>query len=65
MLVDGITALLKPDRHGNLKASRVLDLQQLAKKHPEPLLVDGVEIIIAGHRPVRSNWFIEAFRFVT
>src|SRR5690606_28501866 len=58
--IDAVTTLLKPDKHGNLKASRILELQQLAKKHPHPELIDGVEIIVASHKPVRSNWFITA-----
>lgn len=58
--VDGLTLLLKPDKQGNLKASRILELQKWASKHPHPDLADGVDIIVQSHKPVRSNWFIEA-----
>lgn len=60
ILVESLTKLLKPDKNGNLKASRVLEMQQIADQHQITELLEGVKIIIAGHKPVRSNWFIDA-----
>lgn len=60
MLVQALTMMLKPDKKGNLKASRILEMQKLANEHPFEELVEGVNIISEAHRPVRSNWFIEA-----
>lgn len=60
ILVDTIFDLLKKDAKGNLKASRVLELQKMAKKIQVPLLTDGVSVIVAAWKPVRSSWFIEA-----
>lgn len=60
LLVESLTKLLRPDKNGNLKASRVLEMQQIANKHQIPELLEGVQIIIDGRRSVPSNWFIDA-----
>lgn len=59
-LVEMINKLLKKDAKGNLKANRVLDLQNLADKVQNPLLIEGVTIIRESYRPARSVIFIEA-----
>lgn len=58
-LVDAITTYMKPDAKGNLKASRILELQKLAIKHQREKLIEGVNLIIEGHKLVRSNWYVE------
>jgi hypothetical protein len=59
-LVELVNRLLKKDAKGNLKANRVLDLQNLADKVQNPLLIEGVTIIREAYKPSRSSIFIEA-----
>ena len=47
---------------GNLKGSRVLELQKLTKEFNNEEFTDGVEIIASSFKPIRSSWFIEASR---
>lgn len=61
LLVGTLMNLLKPDSNGNLKASRVLELQKEAEKYNDPEFTDGVDIISKAFKPVRSSWFIEAY----
>lgn len=60
-LVTVINKLLKKDAKGNLKSSRVLELQQLADELAIERFTDGVNIIKKAYRPVRSAFFIEAY----
>lgn len=59
-LVRIVFNLLKKDAKGNLKGSRVLELQQLTKDFDDEEFTDGVAIIAAAYKPVRSSWFIDA-----
>lgn len=59
-LIDGINLLLKKDKNGNLKSSRILELQQWAQKIGNTLLLDGVAIIMEAYKPVKTCYFIEA-----
>lgn len=59
-LVNVVFNLLKKDAKGNLKGSRVLELQKLTKDFDNEEFTDGVAIIAASYKPVRSSWFIEA-----
>lgn len=59
-LVEMINRLLKKDAKGNLKPSRILDLQNLADKEQDPLLTEGVTIIRESYKPKRSVIFVEA-----
>lgn len=59
-LVDIVFNLLKKDAKGNLKGSRVLELQKLTKKIEDAEFSDGVNIISDAYKPVRSVWFVEA-----
>jgi len=59
-LITIVDRLLKRDNDGNLKASRVLELQQIAKEINDPLFLDGVKIIADSFRPERSADFITA-----
>jgi hypothetical protein len=59
-LVDMLFNLLKKDAKGNLKGSRVLELQKAAAKSNDEEFKDGVAIIGSAYKPVRSSWFIEA-----
>ncbi len=60
-LVDTVFNLLKKDAKGNLKGSRVLELQKLAPKFNDEEFSNGVKIIAEAYKPVRSSWFIEAY----
>lgn len=59
-LVNVVFSLLKKDAKGNLKGSRVLELQKLTKDFNNEEFSDGVEIIAAAYKPRRSVWFVEA-----
>lgn len=59
-LVNVVFNLLKKDAKGNLKGSRVLELQKLTKDFNNDEFADGVGIIAASYKPIRSSWFIEA-----
>lgn len=59
-LVNMVFNLLKKDAKGNLKGSRVLELQKLTKDFNNEEFTDGVNIISEAYKPVRSVWFIEA-----
>lgn len=59
-LVDMVFNLLKKDAKGNLKGSRVLELQKLTAKFSDEEFADGVDIISKSYKPVRSVWFVEA-----
>lgn len=58
-LVEGITDLLKMDKNGNLKPSRVLELRRWANRNQDPIFLDGVNIIENSYKPVMSCQFIE------
>jgi hypothetical protein len=59
-LVEIVFNLLKKDAKGNLKGSRVLELQKLTSKFNNEEFTDGVDIISKAFKPVRSVWFVEA-----
>lgn len=59
-LVSIVFNLLKKDAKGNLKGSRVLELQKLTKDFNDEEFTDGVNIIADSYKPVKSVWFIEA-----
>ena len=61
MLVDTVFDLLKKDAKGNLKGSRVLELQKMTDRFKNDEFTDGVDIISKAFRPVRSSWFIDAY----
>ncbi len=58
-LVDTVMRLLSKDRKGNLKASKVLELQQLATKSRNEEFIEAIQIIRDAYRPVPSCQFIE------
>ena len=51
--------LLRTDKNGNLKPSRVLELRQFANEEQDDELTDGVRIIESAYRPSKSCQFIE------
>lgn len=57
-LVDTIMKLLSQDSKGNLKASRVLQLKQMAEKLDAPELLDGINIILDAYSPVKTKEFV-------
>lgn len=56
-----INLLLKKDKNGNLKASRVLELERIANKISDEELTDGVNIIKEAYKPSKSSSFIEIY----
>ena len=61
-LVDMVLKLLSKDQKGNLKASRVLQLRQMADKINDARFSEGVEIIMDAYAPIPSKQFIRAFK---
>jgi len=59
-LVKIVFNLLKKDAKGNLKGSRVLELQKLTADFNDEEFTDGVDIISKSYSPRRSVWFVEA-----
>lgn len=57
-LTEMVMNLLARDKKGNLKASRVLQLQGIARKSGYPELIEATDIIQAAYRPVDSCQFI-------
>ena len=58
VLVDTILDLLKPNKDGVLKASRVLELNKIAKKVNNPDFDDGLRIITEAYKPVKTCQFV-------
>jgi hypothetical protein len=60
-LVKTIFRLLKKDAKGNLRASRVLELQKMTDDFHDVNFTDGVNTILQAYKPTRTCWFIEAY----
>lgn len=60
-LVYMVLKLLSKDQKGDLKASRVLQLRQMADKINDDSFTEGVEIIMNSYAPIPSKQFIRAF----
>ena len=58
-LVDTVMGFLAKDRKGNLKASKVLELEKLAIKRGDASFIEGINIIKEAYRPAPSCQFIE------
>lgn len=59
ILVETVMKLISKDRKGNLKASRVLELEQMAIKSGSSELIEAINMIKEAYRPVPSVQFIE------
>ena len=59
-LVKAILRLLSRDEAGNLKASRVLQLQQMAAETGDEHFIEGVRIIQESYQPTPSKDYIRA-----
>lgn len=57
-LVDTVMSLLAKNRKGELKASRVLELERLAAKSGSPEFMEGINTIKAAYKPAKSGQFI-------
>lgn len=62
ILVDTVLKLLSKDSKGTLKASRVLQLQQMADKSGNVEFIEGVRIIRNAYKPIESKHYIRAER---
>ncbi|MDL2315056.1 DUF3164 family protein [Bacteroidales bacterium OttesenSCG-928-C19] len=59
-LVDTVLNLLKVDKEGNLKPSRILELNQLCIKRGNPeKLREGIDIIQSSYKPEKTCQFVE------
>ena len=57
-LVDAILNLLKPNKDGVLKASRVLELEKIANRVNDEEFTDGLRIIKEAYRPMKTRQFV-------
>lgn len=57
-LVDTVMSLLSKNRKGELKASRVLELERLATKSGSREFMEGINTIKAAYKPAKSGQFI-------
>lgn len=57
-LAEMVMSLLSRDKKGNLKASRVLQLREVARKSGYQELIDAADIIQAAYSPVETVEFI-------
>lgn len=57
-LTEMVMNLLAKDKKGNLKASRVLQLREIAGKSGYPELIEAADIIQSAYRPVDTCQFI-------
>ena len=57
-LTEMVMSLLARDKKGNLKASRVLQLREVARKSGYSDLMEAVDIIQQEYKPVESVEFI-------
>lgn len=60
LLVDTILRLLAKDQQGNLKASRVLQLKQMAEQTGDERFIEGVQIIMEAYQPTTTKQYIRA-----
>ena len=60
-LTEMVMNLLSKDRKGNLKASRVLQLGEIARKSGYPELIEATDIIRSAYRPVETCQFISVW----
>ena len=60
-LLEIVNLLLKKDKNGNLKASRVMELEKIAGNIKDTELSEGVQIIKEAWKPQKSKTFIEAY----
>ena len=60
-LVNIIGSLLRTDKNGNMKPSRVLELSKLAMDINDQGFTEGVKIIQAAYKPRRTRTFITAW----
>ncbi|MGL5228760.1 MAG: DUF3164 family protein [Bacteroidales bacterium] len=59
-LVNTVMRLLSKDRQGNLRASRVIELEQIAIESKNSDFLEGIGIIKQAYKPKRSCRFVEA-----
>ena len=59
-LVNAVLRLLSKDQSGNLKASRVIQLQKRADDSGNDRFIEGVRIIREAYTPVASKQFVRA-----
>ena len=59
-LTEMVMGLLAKDRKGNLKASRVLQLREIARKSGYSELIEATDIIQGAYRPEETCQFISA-----
>jgi len=58
-LVDTVMRLLAKDRQGNLRASRVVELEQIAVQSNNQSFLEGIKIIKEAYKPKKSCRFVE------
>ena len=60
-LVKMVMKLLSKDAKGTLKASRIIQLRQMAEESGAPEFIEGVKIIEEAYRPIKSRTYLKAY----
>lgn len=60
VFVSMIRDLLRPNKEGVLKASRVLELQNKAREIGDSMLIKSVEMMVEAYRPVKTSSYVKA-----
>lgn len=59
-LVSFLNEMMKPNKSGQLRASRILDLEKKADELGDDKLKEGVKIIRDSYRPMKTTTYIKA-----
>ena len=59
-LVSFLNEMMKPNKGGQLRANRILDLEKKADELGDEKLKEGVKIIRDGYRPMKTTTYIKA-----
>lgn len=61
LFVGLVRDLLKPNKDGMLKASRVLELGKKAREIGDTALVEAVDLLQDAYKPVKTSTFVKAY----
>ena len=60
LFVGMVRDLLKPNKDGMIKASRVLELGKKAREIGDSVLIEGVDMLQDAYKPVKTSTFVKA-----
>lgn len=60
MFISIIRDLLRPNKDGMLKASRILELGKKAREHGDNTLIEAVDMLQDAYKPIKTSSFVKA-----